>query len=136
MPLWATAGLLPAFNIFVTERIRTIARQIGAPLVTKVPCAPNMVVLFTQHPQELLLDPCQGRWRLTWLSRRVADKAPRDHEPSYSSVVRHGHPSRDGILHSDSAQKNLPSELELYPPFTQEWMIALQRVIRIAAACR
>jgi hypothetical protein len=48
-------GLPPEFNVFVSERIRTVAGMVGARVQTKVPCDPNMVVLFTPHPQ-LLLD--------------------------------------------------------------------------------
>jgi hypothetical protein len=46
-------GLTPAINLFVRDRIRAVAGQVGAPLA-KLPCRPNMVVLFTPHPQALL----------------------------------------------------------------------------------
>jgi hypothetical protein len=62
MARWSTAeplcpqatGLPPAFEVFVTERIREVAGRVGAPLQAIVPCKPNMVVFFTAHPQELL----------------------------------------------------------------------------------
>jgi hypothetical protein len=47
-------GLTPSINIFVRDRIRAVAGQVGAPLQAKLPCRPNMVVLFTPHPQALL----------------------------------------------------------------------------------
>jgi hypothetical protein len=47
-------GLSPAFNVFVSDRIRSVAKTVGAPLQTKVTCNPNMVVFFTPHPQALL----------------------------------------------------------------------------------
>jgi hypothetical protein len=47
-------GLSTVFNVFVSERIRTVAGMAGAPVQTKAPCTPNMVVLFTPHPQALL----------------------------------------------------------------------------------
>jgi hypothetical protein len=47
-------GLSPAFDIFVSERIRTVAGTVGAPVQTKVLCTPNMSVLFTSHPQAVL----------------------------------------------------------------------------------
>lgn len=47
-------GLSPEFDVFVEERIRAAAAQVGAPLQAKVPCKANMVVLFTAHPQDLL----------------------------------------------------------------------------------
>jgi hypothetical protein len=47
-------GLTPDFNSFIIARIRQVADMVGAPLQTKLPCKPNMVVLFTPQPQALL----------------------------------------------------------------------------------
>ena len=47
-------GLQPDMNVFVEERIRTVAGLAGAPVQSVVPCKTNMAVIFTPHPQELL----------------------------------------------------------------------------------
>jgi hypothetical protein len=47
-------GLQPNINVFVEERIRTVAGLVGAPLQSSVPCKTNMAVIFTPRPQELL----------------------------------------------------------------------------------
>jgi hypothetical protein len=133
MPLCPSAtGLLPAFNVFVTERIRTVAGMIGAPLVTKVPCAPNMVVLFTQHPQELLDQIVKDDRDL--LGYHDVSQTKQLATMSHPIQALYATDTRDsnGILHSDSALNNpgcgeAQSELELYQPFSQEWMIAFQR---------
>ena len=49
-----TTGMSPAFTTFVTKRIREIARTIGAPVNAVETCAPNLQIIFTEHPQEML----------------------------------------------------------------------------------
>jgi hypothetical protein len=59
-PFWKQAicvhvtGLDPATSVFVQQRIKEIATKIGAPVVRRDPCVPNVGIYFTVHPQELL----------------------------------------------------------------------------------
>jgi hypothetical protein len=49
-----TLGLTPKLNLYVTQRIIRVAMMAGAPLDSKEPCRPNVSVLATPQPQELL----------------------------------------------------------------------------------
>jgi hypothetical protein len=49
-----TAGLKPAYAKFITQRVRDVATQIGAPVNARTPCEPNIVIVFTTQPQALL----------------------------------------------------------------------------------
>ena len=49
-----TAGLAPEFVKFVTQRIKDVAAQVGAPVNGSETCGPNMAVVFTATPQALL----------------------------------------------------------------------------------
>lgn len=49
-----TTGMRPAFTDFVTKRIRAIGREIGAPVNPNESCSPNLQIIFTEHPQEML----------------------------------------------------------------------------------
>ncbi len=49
-----TLGLPAKLNRYVTERIVRVAMTAGAPLDTREPCRPNILVLATAQPQELL----------------------------------------------------------------------------------
>ncbi|MHB1207924.1 MAG: hypothetical protein ACYCZX_20330, partial [Rhodospirillaceae bacterium] len=49
-----TTGMRPAYTDFVTKRIRAIGREIGAPVNPNESCRPNLQIIFTEHPQEML----------------------------------------------------------------------------------
>lgn len=49
-----TLGLSPAFNAFVSARIVAVARQVGAPVDRSETCVPNVEVVFTDAPQDLV----------------------------------------------------------------------------------
>ena len=49
-----TTGMRPAYTNFVTQRLREIGRDIGAPVNPNESCSPNLQVIFTEHPQEML----------------------------------------------------------------------------------
>jgi hypothetical protein len=57
---WVTAicpvakGQKPAFTRFVTQRVQAIAAAAGAPVSTDPSCAPNIEIIFTTTPQDLL----------------------------------------------------------------------------------
>ncbi len=51
-----TVGLSPAFNAFVTARLRAIAATVKAPLQETAGCRTNVAVYFTTEPQKLLDD--------------------------------------------------------------------------------
>jgi hypothetical protein len=47
-------GMSPSFTAFVERRIRDIALQAGAPVDMDETCAPNLQIIFTERPQEML----------------------------------------------------------------------------------
>jgi beta-lactamase regulating signal transducer with metallopeptidase domain len=49
-----TVGLKPGYNAFVTQRLKEVATEIGAPTARNEPCDVNVSVIFTEHPQALL----------------------------------------------------------------------------------
>ena len=49
-----TRGLDPAFNAFVTARIRAVAATVGAPHEDSSACKPNVQILFTLEPKQVL----------------------------------------------------------------------------------
>jgi hypothetical protein len=57
---WETAmcpsavGQKPAFTAFVTARVRAIAAAVGAPVNADASCTPNIQIIFTTTPQQLL----------------------------------------------------------------------------------
>jgi hypothetical protein len=57
---WVTAicpvakGQKPAFTRFITQRVQAIAAAAGAPVNTDPSCTPNIEIIFTTTPQDLL----------------------------------------------------------------------------------
>ena len=49
-----TVGLGDTYTKYVSQRIREIAKAVGAPVNSNPSCRPNIQVLFTQNPQRLL----------------------------------------------------------------------------------
>ena len=49
-----TVGLKPEFANFISQHVKDIARQVGAPVSDRENCTPNIAVVFTTAPQELL----------------------------------------------------------------------------------
>jgi hypothetical protein len=47
-------GLKPGFLKFVSQRVKEIAVQVGAPVNTSNTCKPNVEIVFTSRPQALL----------------------------------------------------------------------------------
>ena len=50
----ATVGLPPAFNTFVTQRIREVAAEVGAPVKAGERCQTNIEIIFTSDPQKFV----------------------------------------------------------------------------------
>jgi len=48
------AGQNPHFTAFITQRIKYIALAVGAPVNTDASCTPNIDIVFTTAPQDLL----------------------------------------------------------------------------------
>jgi hypothetical protein len=46
-----SAGLTPAYNAFVTARLRAVATYVGAPVQSDPQCKSNVQILFTNNPQ-------------------------------------------------------------------------------------
>jgi hypothetical protein len=49
-----TYGLAPKYAQYVTQRVRSIAASVGAPVNTDATCRPNIQIVFTTTPQTLL----------------------------------------------------------------------------------
>jgi hypothetical protein len=49
-----TVGQQPAFTKFVTDRVKEVAAKVGAPVNNAASCAPNIDIVFSRIPQELL----------------------------------------------------------------------------------
>ena len=49
-----TAGLAPKFAAFISQRVRTLAAQVGAPVEKNSSCRANIEIAFTTTPQALL----------------------------------------------------------------------------------
>jgi hypothetical protein len=49
-----TRGLAPKFAAFISERVRTLAAQVNAPVNTNASCRANIEIAFTTTPQALL----------------------------------------------------------------------------------
>jgi hypothetical protein len=49
-----TLGLPPAFNAFVTARVRAVAVQVGAKTADPATCVPNVEILFTSEPEAVV----------------------------------------------------------------------------------
>jgi hypothetical protein len=48
-----TIGLPPAFNAFVTKRVKAVAASVGAPVKVDGRCSVNIAIVFTSDPQGL-----------------------------------------------------------------------------------
>jgi hypothetical protein len=46
-----TGGLTPAYNAFVTARVRAVAAYVGAPVQSDPQCKSNVQILFTNNPK-------------------------------------------------------------------------------------
>jgi hypothetical protein len=51
-----TRGLDPAYNAFVTARLRALAVNVGAPVQSDLQCKDNVRILFTADPQQVMTD--------------------------------------------------------------------------------
>lgn len=49
-----TVGQQPAVTKFVTQRVKDVAAMVGAPVNAAQSCTPNIEIVFTKIPQELL----------------------------------------------------------------------------------
>jgi hypothetical protein len=47
-------SLKPAFLKFITQRVRAVAAQVGAPVNLDAACKPNLEIVFTTQPQALV----------------------------------------------------------------------------------
>jgi hypothetical protein len=51
-----TEGLIPAYNAFVTARLRAVAEYVGAPVQSDLQCEDNVRIVFTSDPQKIMKD--------------------------------------------------------------------------------
>jgi hypothetical protein len=49
-----TVGLKPKFTDFISQRVRDVGTQVGAPVNARKTCTPNIEIVFTTAPQGLL----------------------------------------------------------------------------------
>jgi hypothetical protein len=65
-----TTGLSPAYNAFVTARLRALAEYVGAPVDSDPQCKPNVQMLFTSRPQEKMDDV--RKWATVYFRNRYS----------------------------------------------------------------
>ena len=65
-----TVGLSPAFNAFVTARLRALAAYVGAPVPADLQCKANVQILFTDKPQEKMDDVI--KWATAYFRNRYS----------------------------------------------------------------
>jgi len=86
----------PSFTKFVDARIRAVARQIGAPVNMDETCAPNLQIIFTERPQEMLDTIRTKLPALPGYHYAAQAKALRASDPR---LARHRHPRPHGPAH-------------------------------------
>ena len=76
-------GLPPEFDAYIEKRLVDIAAEVKAPLAKASSCTPNVHVIFTTEPQNLLSDIAKRKdillgfyWNETGLRRLAAVKRP------------------------------------------------------------
>ncbi len=52
----SAVGLKPQFAVFISQHVKDIAKQAGAPVNDRASCTPNILIVFTTAPQHLLDD--------------------------------------------------------------------------------
>ena len=65
-----TVGLSPAYNAFVTARLRAVATYVGAPVQADPQCKDNVRIIFTDNPQERMEDV--RRWAKVYFRNRYS----------------------------------------------------------------
>jgi hypothetical protein len=65
-----TVGLTPAYNDFVTARLRAIAAYVGAPAQSEPQCKSNVQVIFTNNPQKKMDDVL--KWATVYFRNRYS----------------------------------------------------------------
>ena len=96
-----TACLPPAFNAFVTRRVREIAAEVGAPVKAGEQCQTNIEIIFTSEPQKFV----------DGLRDKVADAARRQVSRSgrLSGWPPSATPSRPGTRSSVLRSERIPA---------------------------
>jgi hypothetical protein len=49
-----TVGLKPQFTQFISQHVKDVAAQVGAPVNSRASCKPNIEIVFTTTPQDLM----------------------------------------------------------------------------------
>jgi hypothetical protein len=109
---WETAicptavGQPPAFTAFVTARVKVIAAAVGAPVSALKSCTPNIEIVFTTAPQELLDrvrkdDPDYLGYAETSAKREALATVTRPVQAWYTTETI----DLDGVHRMDSARK-------------------------------
>ncbi|MGO9424377.1 MAG: STN domain-containing protein [Steroidobacteraceae bacterium] len=124
-----TLGLSPAYNAFVSARLRAVAEKVGAPVQPDVNCEGNVRILFTSEPEKLMSAVYK------WASSRLGVKYP--NQPKKLLLKSSSHAiqgwyitaGRGGNILNTDAQQLGP--LNLLPL----WPLAIQTGLRGAGCC-
>jgi hypothetical protein len=63
-----TVGLTPAYNAFVSARVRALATYVGAPVNADGQCLDNVRILFTPEPEKMMAEV--PKWAKTYFGPR------------------------------------------------------------------
>jgi len=103
-----TVGLDPAYNAFVTARLRAVAEAVGAPVDSDPHCQDNVRILFTTAPDKVM-----GAV-LKWAGRSLGVGYP--HQTERQLEISAGHPIQGWYITSSGGQNILNADAKMIGP--------------------
>jgi hypothetical protein len=103
-----TIGLDPAYNAFVTARLRAVAEAVGAPVDSDPHCQDNVRILFTTTPDKVM-----GAV-LKWAGKSLGVGYP--HQTERQLEVSAGHPVQGWYITSSGGQSILNADAKMMGP--------------------
>jgi hypothetical protein len=129
-----TVGLRPAATKFVSDRLRAVARDVGAP-VGRDGCTPNVEIVFTTDPQGLMDTVRKVRPQLlgfAYTTRQIDDlaKVTRPVQAWYTTQTRdlRGNPTIDTAHHSGPGIEIACGPITCYYPDANEAAVTGSRL--------
>jgi hypothetical protein len=108
-----TGGLPPAFNAYVSARVKAVAANIGAPVDKRpnrnFPCRPNLLIAFTTDPQKLMDDVRRRHPQMLGFHYAAqAERMARVEHPIQAWYMT-GTKAQDGLLEPDDEFHRMPT---------------------------
>jgi hypothetical protein len=104
-----TLGLEPAYNAFVTARLRAMAANVGAPVQADLECKDNVRILFTTDPQKLMTEV------LKWGAGSLGVRYP--HQMDKQLQLSSTHTIQGWYITSGGGGRTLNTDIGLRGPF-------------------